>query len=289
MPHNPPPAPDWVMGDDGHWKPPPFVIGHDPAPGPSPHAAPPSAALPQAAPGAPGGAPLGLPPLAPRPQQSTGAVVAWVLGGLAVAFVALVGVCILAVTLLGTSAEQKFEAVGTGTPGDPSGGASGTGPFVPVDPDGPTGTDELVPEPVTEPEADPAVFCPSPAEVAHATGLPETETVGGGPMETQLDLNSVRASAVACEYGATVGVLAITGPERGMFLDQLRNTEGPFAVTAGSRDIPSLDVVAPAPDPSGGSVQVVFEVGTGVYSVARNGQDLASLEPLVDAVRARVE
>lgn len=27
MTDNPPPAPDWVMGDDGHWKPPPFDGG----------------------------------------------------------------------------------------------------------------------------------------------------------------------------------------------------------------------------------------------------------------------
>lgn len=39
-PEHPPPAPDWILGDDGHWKPPPFTGGpcprSAPAPGPGP-------------------------------------------------------------------------------------------------------------------------------------------------------------------------------------------------------------------------------------------------------------
>lgn len=38
MTDNPPPAPDWILGADGHWKPPPFTIsgGVRPSPPPSP-------------------------------------------------------------------------------------------------------------------------------------------------------------------------------------------------------------------------------------------------------------
>jgi hypothetical protein len=32
--HHPPPAPDWILGEDGHWRPPPFDTGQRPRPVP---------------------------------------------------------------------------------------------------------------------------------------------------------------------------------------------------------------------------------------------------------------
>ena len=66
MPDHPPPAPDWVLGDDGHWKPPAYSASE------------PGAALPKAGP-APVAAAPPEPPTAPRASL-----------GLAIAVVVLV-------------------------------------------------------------------------------------------------------------------------------------------------------------------------------------------------------
>jgi hypothetical protein len=43
---HPPPAPDWILGDDGHWKPPPFSTGGGPRPAPAAGPNPPSGGAP---------------------------------------------------------------------------------------------------------------------------------------------------------------------------------------------------------------------------------------------------
>lgn len=93
MAHTPPPAPDWVLGDDGHWKPPPFVLGGT--------ASPPS--------------PLQDPTAGPPPEtavaRSRGVPVVAIVGGLAVVAVGVVGLLFVAVTFLGTTAEPQFQRV----------------------------------------------------------------------------------------------------------------------------------------------------------------------------------
>ena len=126
MSEHPPPAPDWILGEDGHWKPPPFDGGARstaapsapappvPPPGPPTGTWPPSGAWPPP----PGGGPQWAPPPATGP--SAGRVVAWVVGGLAVAGVAVVGILVTAVTFLGTTAEPeaRFTPVGSSLPDD---------------------------------------------------------------------------------------------------------------------------------------------------------------------------
>ncbi len=115
-PEHPPPAPDWVMGEDGHWKPPPFTSGPSrPAAPPPPPAGPVTGPMPgpqgwSASPGQPGW-PGGPPPPAPA-ERSPAATAAIVVGS--VVGIGFLGIAVLlgAVTFLGTKAETRFEPVG---------------------------------------------------------------------------------------------------------------------------------------------------------------------------------
>jgi hypothetical protein len=169
MTEHPPPAPDWILGEDGHWKPPPFQVGGRPtAPPPTapPLTAPPAAAPPGVPPippagswpPGPGSGPMWAPPPPLSTGPSAGRVVAWVVGGFAVAGIAVVGILVTAVTFLGTTAEPeaRFTPVGSSLPDD---GDDDGGGFTPVggddeadDPAG--GDDEATPIP---PGADPVV------------------------------------------------------------------------------------------------------------------------------------
>ena len=83
MTTNPPPAPDWVMGDDGHWKPPPFDAGSSRAAMPPPPA-------PYGHPGvgpATGPGPWAGPP--PPPSSKGGGTVLAIVAGVVMIFVGL--------------------------------------------------------------------------------------------------------------------------------------------------------------------------------------------------------
>lgn len=168
MSEHPPPAPDWILGEDGHWKPPPFPAGGRPTAPPPPAAsgpaptpppggwAPPPGIPPTPPPGGwtlpPGGAPAWGPPPFPGPSStgpSAGRVVAWVVGGVALAGVAVVGILAGAVILLGTTAEPeaRFTPVGSSLPDD------GDGAFTPIE-DDPSFDDEP-PYEEEDPLADP--------------------------------------------------------------------------------------------------------------------------------------
>lgn len=119
-PEHPPPAPDWILGEDGHWKPPPF--------GATGSARPTGPAAPDATGPVPppqGWTAVGPPP--GPPPRSEAATVVRVVGGLALAGVLGVGVLLFAVTMLGRSAEPRFSVVGDGSSAD--------GAFVRISPD----------------------------------------------------------------------------------------------------------------------------------------------------------
>jgi len=158
MSDHPPPAPGWIRGEDGHWKPPPFTttgpLPTGPLVPPAPPATWPSPDAPPAgwAPGMPGWGPPPPPP-PPSPSSSTGRTFAIVLGGVAVAGVAFVGLLIGAVTFLGTSSESRVTPGDTGSAttdgADPSGP---TTPATPPDTGPPPGADTTLPPPTaTEP------------------------------------------------------------------------------------------------------------------------------------------
>lgn len=157
MTEHPPPAPGWILGDDGHWKPPPFDLGGTgarpaaPAAPTGPTPPPPTSGPPSGWSIPPGGPPPGgampgqpswpAPPAGPpawgpppaAPGSSTGRTVAMVLGIVAVVGVAGVSLLIGAVTFLGTAAERsepRFTPVGSlpaSTAAD-SGDDGGSGP-----------------------------------------------------------------------------------------------------------------------------------------------------------------
>lgn len=125
MPDHPPPAPDWILGDDGHWRPPPFptAAASPPPGGPTGqvYGSPGGPAGPwTAAPygGAMGSAtPYGGPshPGAVGPPRSGGGgrTAAVILGALAVGAVAVIGVLVLAVAFLGTPATERADRTPT--------------------------------------------------------------------------------------------------------------------------------------------------------------------------------
>lgn len=99
MPDNPPPAPDWILGSDGHWRPPPFDLAGagrlPPTNGPGHAAGPPAM-------GGPGGIPG-----RPRPPASSGGRLAFVLGAVGVTVVGLLVAAVAAVTFLGTTPAES--------------------------------------------------------------------------------------------------------------------------------------------------------------------------------------
>jgi hypothetical protein len=106
MPDLPPPAPDWILGEDGHWKPPPFDSGARRGP------MPPAAAS----------TPFSTDPYARPPQPaSTGPGVAKILAGLAVLGVAGIAVLVGAVTFLGQTPETGSGRTGLAASSDDDG------------------------------------------------------------------------------------------------------------------------------------------------------------------------
>lgn len=117
MTENPPPAPDWILGPDGHWRPPPFEVGR-------PVAAPPP-------PGMVAGPPPGRGP-APGPSSRRGGVVAALVLGL----VGIGALAVGAVTFLGRTPPEREslrlspveEAADPADPTDPAASDPGAAP-----------------------------------------------------------------------------------------------------------------------------------------------------------------
>ena len=267
MTTNPPPAPDWVLGDDGHWKPPPFDGGgrRPTATAPPPVAGHPGAGAPP--PAAPWAGPPGGPPPMP-PSKGNGTVIAIVAGVVAVVVLVPV-VLILAVTLLGREAEPKFQAVGSAID-------TGDGALVPIDP-GPT----------TEPapaSAELAEWCPSGAEVAATLGDVSGPEAAAQP-PTVLDMNGVPLDAELCYYGGTIDIGRIATSDPDAVLADLALSTGRYTAGDGGLDVSSVRLVLPGGE--SGAVRLVFLHGDELLTVALNGADDGRADALAQMLLAR--
>jgi hypothetical protein len=180
-------------------------------------------------------------------------------------------VLILAVTLLGRSADSRFVEVGSSID-------AGDGALVPIDP-GPTSSTE----PATV-APDLATICPSGAEVAVALGE------AGGPdaapqPTTVLDLNGVSLDADLCYYGGTVDVGRIQTSDPDAVLTDLALSTGRYTAGDGGLDVSSVRLVLPGGE--SGAVRLVFLDGDQLLTVAINGADDGRAERLAELVLSR--
>jgi hypothetical protein len=167
MDPGPPPGPGWTLGEDGHWKPPPFETGGSFAPPSSP--APPQGGVPPWPPPAHGQqAPQWPPPGARSTGTNAGVVVAAVLGAFAVVAV----VCIAAVTMLGTTTtDDSFDQVSSPTIAQPS-----------PDPTTATGGTGSEDEPEPEPEVSGQEALATSKAVADHVGSHEWDLIDQHPL-----------------------------------------------------------------------------------------------------------
>ncbi len=252
MSHNLPPAPDWVRGADGHWKPPPFDGAH--APGQV------ARVVADPMPTTMGQLPVGPSPAA-NPPRRTGMVVAIVVGSVVAGFVALAFLAVVAVTFLGTTAEPRSTAI-------PDGSVSATDPA----------SDATPTSAPADAEVDRASFCPTAEEVAAATrsAAGVMTPIEGGSLEVEgIDLRGG-----GCRYQDDSVVLALDDASWGRADDLLDH----------SGEIASLDVYYPeSVSPDGEKVGTLFEANDEIYVVLTPGTDRPKLLTLVASVRALVE
>lgn len=254
------------MGDDGHWKPPPFEAGFGRAVVPPPPA-PPGPSV--GGPGPWAGAPMGPPPM--PPSKGSGGTVLAIVGGVVAVVVLVPVVLILAVTLLGRQAEPSFQSVGTAVGPD-------DGALVPIDPDPALPTNPIGADPEL------AAWCPTGEDVAATLG-----DVSGPPAEAQpttmLEMNGIGLDADLCYYGGTIDIGRIPSDDAAATLDTLRDSSGRYTTSDAGLGVPSVRLVLPGGE--SGAVRLVFVHGDELLTVALNGADDGSADHLARLLLAR--
>lgn len=133
----------------------------------------------------------------------------------------------------------------------------------------------------------PDTICPTPEVVAATTGDDLATATYAYDRTTRL--NGIPLFGPRCNYGEHVHVGAAAAP--GDLVTWLRDSEGDYVVTDGPLDISSVTVTEP-PDPNvegrgAGSVRVVFQIGIRTYWVMVDTALEDSVDELAQVVRAQ--
>jgi len=268
-PEHPPPAPDWILGDDGHWKPPSFDAGAGGGAGPRP-----------AGPTGPGPNPAGPGPGPPRSRRGVWRRRATITWGAIIVVLTPLGWGLKALDIW-DGADTVVNGTEPSSLTDDSRSSSSDSWEPPIAPSpsatGPmaSGADSLVPAGAAP--GDEGHPCPSFFEVNDLTGRSDQMWVD---LRSQVLVNGVPILGVTCTYGEllTVGELA-PGTDA---VTALAASQGEAEVGGHEAGERAVQLVEP-----GGAVRVVFEVAGRQRWVRVEPEAAATLEPLLQVMATR--
>lgn len=236
-----PPAPGWLMGDDGHWKPPTFtfednVVRSTPEPG------------------------SGDDEKRPKRDHTRAKNEAKRMGKTALGGLFCVAALVGAVAAGNSVYHGVKEDEARVSPIDEEPGEA-RDRYQGVD------VDEIRGE--VGPVGDAGTICPGPAEVATVLGEPEAQARYAYDETTRV--NGIPLWGVRCNYGAHVTVGAEPHDVEGEVITWLKDSEGDYAVADGPFGETSVRITE-APDAAiagrgAGSVRVVFDIGERTFWV----------------------